>query len=81
MLIFAHGTENAYTIRLFLLREKMLTKFACIFLLKSLLTKFAYQNLFIEEFAFICLKTSFMLNYFRPLSFVSRPCWNLVFCD
>ena len=45
----------------------MLTKSAYICLSKNLLTKFAYQNVLIEEFACICLKTSFMQKYFRPL--------------
>jgi len=35
MLVFSYGTENAYKIRLYLLTEKKLTKFAYICLLKK----------------------------------------------
>ena len=61
--------------------KKMLTKSAYICLSKNLLTKSAYQNVLIEEFACICLKTSFYAEIFSTVkSVASRPRWRLSFC-
>ena len=80
MLIFAYGTENADKICLYLLTEKNAYKFCLFCLTKNLLTEFAYQNVLIEEFAFICLKTSFYAEIFSTIkSAASRPRWNLAF--
>ena len=74
MLTFAYRTENAYKTRLYLLTEKNAYKICLYLLIEKFTIIFAYQNVLIDECAYVCLKTSFYTEVFSTVeSVASRP--------